>query len=104
MATGGNIETLSDLAECGVDASGVSLLEIDTLHAWIDRLASMTARARVEELGLREDRADVMLPAALLYERVAALAGQDRIVVPHVGVKEGVLIDLVEDLVGSRSE
>jgi len=100
MATGGNIETLAELAACGVDASGVSVLEVDTLHAWIDRLASMTARQRMEELGLREDRADVILPAALLYERVAALAGQDRIVVPHMGVKEGILMDLVEDLVG----
>ena len=56
---------------------------------------------RVASLGLLEDRADVILPAAIIYERVAVLAGVDEIVVPRVGVKEGVLVDLVEDIVGS---
>ncbi|HET6763813.1 MAG TPA: HD domain-containing protein, partial [Longimicrobiaceae bacterium] len=39
-----------------------------------------------------------ILPAALVYERVAALSGAEKILVPGVGVKDGILIDLVEDL------
>jgi exopolyphosphatase/guanosine-5'-triphosphate,3'-diphosphate pyrophosphatase len=54
----------------------------------------------MERFALRADRADVIVPAALLYERVAVLAGVDEILVPHVGVKEGLLLDLVEDLAG----
>ncbi|MGD2070550.1 MAG: Ppx/GppA phosphatase family protein [Gemmatimonadota bacterium] len=100
MATGGNIETLAELGRCTPDDTGVSRLPLKTLQDWIDRLADMSVEARVEELGLRQDRADVILPAAILYERVALLAGVQEIVVPHVGVKEGVLVDLVEDITG----
>jgi len=53
----------------------------------------------VDDLGLREDRADVILPAAMVYERLAELGGAAEITVPRVGIKEGVLYDLVEGLV-----
>jgi exopolyphosphatase/guanosine-5'-triphosphate,3'-diphosphate pyrophosphatase len=62
----------------------------------IERLARLSSRQRVDELGLREDRADVVLPAALVYERLARLVGAASIVVPGVGIKEGVLYDTVE--------
>lgn len=98
IATGGNIETLAKLADAAPDASGVSRLPVAALKAMNRRLADMTFRRRVDELGLREDRADVIVPAGHIYARVAELAGAQEIVVPHVGVKDGVLLDLVEDL------
>jgi exopolyphosphatase/guanosine-5'-triphosphate,3'-diphosphate pyrophosphatase len=101
IATGGNIETLAGLAGLG-DGPGVATLSLAGLRSVIDRLARMSFRERVDQLGLREDRADVVLPAALVYERLAELAGLDRIVVPHVGIKEGVLYDLVNRLVRQR--
>jgi exopolyphosphatase/guanosine-5'-triphosphate,3'-diphosphate pyrophosphatase len=60
----------------------------------------MPIAQRITELELEEDRADVILPAALIYGRVAEIAAATEILVPHVGVKEGVLIDLAEDVVG----
>ena len=99
-ATGGNIEDLAHLAGREADEGGVSRISLADLRAWIPKLSGMSVRERVEQLGLREDRADVILPAALLYERVASLAGVAEIVVPNVGVKEGVLLDLVEDMMG----
>jgi exopolyphosphatase/guanosine-5'-triphosphate,3'-diphosphate pyrophosphatase len=73
------------------------------LHAIVERLSSLSFQDRVDHLNLREDRADVILPAAIVYERLAVLAGTDTILVPGVGLKEGVLLDLVEDLVSHRS-
>jgi exopolyphosphatase / guanosine-5'-triphosphate,3'-diphosphate pyrophosphatase len=52
----------------------------------------------MERLGLRADRADVIVPAAVVYERVAELTGTPEIVVPRVGIKDGILLDLVDDL------
>jgi exopolyphosphatase/guanosine-5'-triphosphate,3'-diphosphate pyrophosphatase len=69
----------------------------------VERLASLTYRERIDQLNLREDRADVILPAAIVYERLAALAGTESIVVPGVGLKEGILLDLVDDLVAHRT-
>jgi exopolyphosphatase/guanosine-5'-triphosphate,3'-diphosphate pyrophosphatase len=100
LATGGNIEALAKLAGCGTDERGVSRLPLDQLRATIQQLGSMTVDERIEQLGLRRDRADVIHPAGLLYERVAVLTEVDEILVPHVGVKEGVLLDLADDVTG----
>ncbi len=101
VATGGNIETLAKLGGLA-DEMSVSHLPVATLRAIIEQLAVMSYRERVEELGLREDRADVILPAALVYERLDEVSGADEILVPHVGIKEGVLYDLVDQLVRQR--
>jgi exopolyphosphatase/guanosine-5'-triphosphate,3'-diphosphate pyrophosphatase len=69
------------------------------MRATIEALASLSYRQRVVDLGLREDRADVILPAAMVYERLAELAGMESILVPNVGIKDGVLLDLAENLV-----
>ena len=101
IATGGNIESLAKLAGSR-DEDGVSHLALSDLRSIIERLARMSYHQRVQELGLKEDRADVVLPAALVYAQLADLCGVDEILVPHVGVKEGVLLDLVNQLVSRR--
>ncbi len=98
IATGGNIEELAKLAATPA-VNGTSVLATDDLRAVIERLARTSFRQRVDELGLREDRADVILPAALVYERLAELAYASEILVPHVGIKEGVLVDLFAETV-----
>lgn len=98
IATGGNIEALADLAGSPKDERGVQFLPLEELRSTLTRLVSMSEADRVETLGLRVDRADVIVPAAVVYERVAELAGAQDIVVPRVGVREGVLLDLVDDL------
>jgi exopolyphosphatase/guanosine-5'-triphosphate,3'-diphosphate pyrophosphatase len=100
IATGGNIETLAKLGG-HPDEMSVSRLPVATLRTIIERLAQLSFRERVDQLGLRDDRADVILPAAMVYERLAAISGADEILVPHVGIKEGVLFDLVDQLVRS---
>jgi len=97
IATGGTIETLAKLGGHR-DSEGISLLPVDRLRAVIEQLARLSYRQRVEGLGLRSDRADVVLPASLVYERLAEMVGASEIIVPHVGIKEGVLYDLVEGL------
>jgi len=98
IATGGNIEALARLAAARQDDRGVSTLPVRDLDAAIQMLTRLSYRERMERLGLREDRADVILPAALVYQRVARVAGVDHILVPHVGVKEGVVLDLAAHL------
>lgn len=96
VATGGNIESLAKLARAEVGAAGVARLPLASLRRTIDQLAGLTVAQRIERLGLRPDRADVILPASIVYEKVAALANVDEILVPNVGLKDGILFDLVE--------
>ena len=74
-----------------VPASHVPVSRLDKV---IRALAVMTVAQRIERLRLRPDRADVILPAALVYRHFAALAHSNQMVVPSVGVKEGVLLDV----------
>ncbi|MCJ7754946.1 MAG: hypothetical protein MUP13_10320, partial [Thermoanaerobaculales bacterium] len=69
IATGGNIEALAKVAGFS-DETGVTQLPVKTLRAVIEQLARLSYRQRVEDLGLRDDRADVILPAAMVYERL----------------------------------
>lgn len=99
IATGGNIETLGRLSGAPTDARGVTRVPLARLRELIDTLARLSYRQRVEHLGLREDRADVILPAAMVYERLCVLAGFDVVHVPNVGVKDGVVLDIVDDVI-----
>ncbi len=99
IATGGNIESLASLAVAEADDQGVKTLPVSDLESVIDMLSRMSYRERMDDLGLREDRADVILPAAMVYHRLARLVGVDRVLVPRVGVKDGILLDMVDDLV-----
>lgn len=98
VATGGNAEALADLAKAPQDARGVSRLPLQRLRELVDELASLTADERVKKYGLREDRADVILPGAVVYERMCSRAGVDEILVPRVGVREGLVLDLADEL------
>lgn len=98
IATGGNIEALADLAGVPRGDDGVSVLPVDDLRRVMNKLARLKVQERVKKLGLREDRADVIVPAAVVYERVAELAGAREILVPRVGLKEGLLLDLTDEL------
>ncbi len=98
IATGGNIETLAQMAAAEPDPSGVARFPVAVLRRLIRQLARLGYRERVQQLGLREDRADVILPAAIVYERLARLCGAAEVVVPFVGVREGTVLDLADGL------
>jgi len=96
IATGGNIETLAELADAPVDARGVARLSTAMLASWSRRLGGLSVAERRGALALRDDRADVILPASIVYHEVASLANATQLLVPGVGVKEGVLLDLID--------
>jgi exopolyphosphatase/guanosine-5'-triphosphate,3'-diphosphate pyrophosphatase len=103
VATGGNIDALATLAGADKDDRGMAKLPASDLRSAIDLLSRLSYHERITQLGLREDRADVILPAAMVYHHLAQLAGADEILVPGVGVKEGILLDLVDDLISHTS-
>jgi len=103
VATGGNIEALAKLTGTPPSPQGLARLSTTDLRATIDLLSRLSYHERISQLSLREDRADVILPAAMVYLHLALLAGADEILVPGVGLKEGIILDLVDDHVSHRS-
>jgi exopolyphosphatase/guanosine-5'-triphosphate,3'-diphosphate pyrophosphatase len=102
IATGGNIEAIAKLVSDGNGRGGPILVSVAELGPLIERLSTMSYQQRCRELGLRDDRADVILPAAMVYERIATVAGAHQVLVPGVGVREGIVLDLVDELVTRR--
>ena len=94
IATGGNVEALGDLGVqiCG-RKSNTSLTagDLDTILA---RLESRSYEERLRKFRLRPDRADVIIPAAIVLQNIAQHARIGRILIPRVGVKDGILIDM----------
>lgn len=94
VATGGNIEALADLAGAEPDGAGLMRLSLGALTAVMERVEALTYEERVRQLGLRSDRADVIVPAGRVYRRVAELAGVEEVVVPGVSVSDGILREI----------
>ncbi|HYH81969.1 MAG TPA: Ppx/GppA phosphatase family protein [Longimicrobium sp.] len=103
IATGGNAESLARLAGANPGRGRVAAVPVQTLRGVMEMLSRLSFRQRVDQLGLREDRADVILPAGMIYERVASLAGAAEVLVPAVGLKDGLLIDLAEDVASHQA-
>ena len=99
IGTGGNIDALARLrAAVGTGAQGPLRISRPELRAAIAELSGLPVEERMRRFGLRPDRADVIVPAAIVYERLAELVGAEEILVPGGGVREGIVFDLMERL------
>lgn len=54
----------------------------------------MTIEQRMKQYDLREDRADVIVPATELFVMVAEIANAVDIIVPNVGLADGIINEL----------
>lgn len=92
-ATGGNFETIAEL--CPIPGAPIATIDVKKARQVHARMTKMTAAQRRKTFALRADRADVIVPALYVLRAVADLARTDAIVAPQVGLKEGVVLDLV---------
>jgi exopolyphosphatase/guanosine-5'-triphosphate,3'-diphosphate pyrophosphatase len=102
IATGGNIEVLARIAAESEEKSDPPRLSLPELRAVVQKLSRMTAEDRMRSFDLRQDRADVILPAAVVYQHLAEVFGAEEILVPGGGIREGIVFDLAEKVGGGR--
>ncbi|HEY7586770.1 MAG TPA: Ppx/GppA phosphatase family protein [Candidatus Deferrimicrobiaceae bacterium] len=97
IATGGNIETIAQVPEIRAEPHpeypGTVRVKPTNLRKFMEEISGMTVKARMERYGLREDRADVILPACYVYHKIAELHGSNEILVPGVSLKDGLVLD-----------
>jgi exopolyphosphatase/guanosine-5'-triphosphate,3'-diphosphate pyrophosphatase len=97
VGTGGNIETLADLAPLkGGWAGGARAVDVAAARTLFNKLCGMSAAERRDTYALRPDRADTIVPAAAIVLRIAETFKASAIVAPGVGLKEGILEELVD--------
>lgn len=92
VGSGGNINKLYRLAPKKERVK--ETLRVDTLSRLYTRLSALTVEQRMIEYDLRPSRADVIVPAAQLFLMVARLVGADTILVPTVGLADGIINEL----------
>jgi len=95
VATGGSIETLDELHRQFYPKHVPKRLPVNDLGAMLEDLSRLSIVDRVKILNLPADRADVIVPASILLDEFAAFAGVDEIYIPHCGLQDGLLLDLV---------
>ncbi|MBB6005018.1 Ppx/GppA phosphatase family protein [Arcicella rosea] len=88
VGTGGNISKLFNISPNHQDASSISFDELVRLK---DYVASFTYEERINRLRLNADRADVIVPAASIYLAAMEWAGAESILVPDLGLKDGII-------------
>lgn len=99
IATGGNIEAVAQIPAVAArphpDYPDTVAVEPASLRRVMEEIAGMTVKARMEHFGLREDRADVILPACYVYHKIAEINGAAEILVPRVSLKDGIVLDIL---------
>lgn len=92
VGTGGNISKLFELARVKPGKT----LSIKKLREVQQMVESFTLEQRIYELQMNPDRADVIIPASGIYMKVMEWANARKILVPEVGLKDGILLHLLE--------
>ncbi|WP_231403002.1 Ppx/GppA phosphatase family protein [Hymenobacter guriensis] len=93
IGTGGNINKLYSLAQPQLDKP-VTRARIATI---LDHLTSLSMDERVNVAMLNPDRADVIVPAGHIYLSAMQWANIHSMIVPDIGLKDGMLQALFED-------
>ncbi len=95
IGTGGNVRALGKLRREILGKDAPDRLRTGELGELIATLARRTPRERERQFGLKPDRADVILPAARLLFALMQHAAIDRMLIPGVTLRDGVLLEQV---------
>ena len=98
VGTGGNVEEIGRLRQKLFKAESSKFITLDELEQLIEHLSHTSIEERIREFKLRPDRADVILAAAIVLHLIANQAHVKQIAIPNVGLKDGILLDLAEEL------
>lgn len=93
IGTGGNINKIFELAR--IPKKG-SFLDVQKIRETLLLLESLSSEERINLLHLNEDRADVIIPATKIYLFALDAAKIQKIKVPDLGLKDGMLLELFE--------
>ncbi|MEO6584197.1 MAG: exopolyphosphatase [Ferruginibacter sp.] len=95
IGSGGNINKVFSLSK----KKDGKALPLDLLRDYYRELESVPLEERIVKYNLRADRADVIVPALSIYINVMRWAGAMEIYVPKIGLADGLIQHLYEELV-----
>ncbi len=99
IGTGGNINTIFKIQGKKM-VEGLSLTELAEQY---QLLKSYTYEQRITRLKLKPDRADVIIPACEIYIKLGKFAGLQEILVPKIGLADGIILDIFNTWVKTQA-
>jgi exopolyphosphatase/guanosine-5'-triphosphate,3'-diphosphate pyrophosphatase len=87
VGSGGNINTIIKMAQCTADKT-ITYAKMKKVR---NHLEFFTYDDRITKLGLKPDRADVIMPALKIYMSVMKWGGIRSIAVPQIGLADGMV-------------
>jgi exopolyphosphatase/guanosine-5'-triphosphate,3'-diphosphate pyrophosphatase len=94
IGSGGNINKLASLVH-GKAGKSISAETVREMHR---ELSDLTVEERMLRYKLKRDRADVIVPALLIYTHLMKWGGIEEIYVPRIGLADGLIHHLREQL------
>lgn len=94
IGSGGNINKIFSLSK----RKEGKPLSIELLRDYYKEFSSLSIAQRISLYHLKEDRADVIVPALLIYINVMRWADSDEIYIPKIGLADGLIHSLYEEL------
>ena len=93
IGSGGNINKILTLLEKSKGKS-VTVQEIKSI---IKKIKPFSIHDRIVKLGLRPDRADVIVHAGKIYSKCMKWSGANNMIVPQIGLADGMVSQLYDD-------
>src|SRR5437667_5737963 len=100
VGTGGSIEAIGDLRKELFDKNSNQKVTVEELKSLVKKLRGTSFEERIQVMRLRPDRADVIVPAAIVLLKIVQQAGVDEVIIPGIGLKDGVLLEMLSQLRG----
>lgn len=94
IGSGGNINKVFSLSK----RKEGKPLSLDLLRDYYKEFSNLSVDQRISLHKLREDRADVIVPALLIYINVMRWADAEEIFVPKIGLADGLIHTLYEEV------
>jgi exopolyphosphatase/guanosine-5'-triphosphate,3'-diphosphate pyrophosphatase len=100
IGSGGNINKIFKMSRRKQNKP----LNYDKLKEICEFVESYTLEDRIRILGLNADRADVIVPAAKIFMTIMKAAGIEKILVPQIGMADGIIHLLYENYRQKKTE
>jgi len=94
IGSGGNINKIFSISK----RKEGKPLSLELLRDYYKEFSNLSLSQRISLHKLREDRADVIVPALLIYINVMRWADADEIFVPKIGLADGLIHTLYEEV------
>ncbi|HKL08379.1 MAG TPA: hypothetical protein VJ896_06370 [Bacteroidales bacterium] len=99
IGSGGNINKLLKLSR----KKEGKPLPAEILKKIYQEIKDYTYEERIKILGLNPDRADVIIPASELLFKIVKWSGANEIIVPKVGIADGIIRELYDDYLNEKN-